>query len=135
MNTAYNCLQRHVDEGRGDSIAIIWDSAYTNARRRVTYSELTAMVDTFAHVLTDHGVKKGDTVIVYMPMVVDAIVGMLACAKIGAVHSVVFGGFAPKELAKRIDDCKPKVILTAVGVNSALLQNKFCRTSWITFLC
>ncbi|KAI9026031.1 hypothetical protein DFJ74DRAFT_663050 [Hyaloraphidium curvatum] len=113
MNTAYNCLQRHVDEGRGDSVALIWDSAYTNARRRVTYSELNTMVDHFSHVLADHGVNKGDTVIIYMPMVVDAVVGMLACAKLGAVHSVVFGGFAPKELAKRLDDCQPKVILTA----------------------
>lgn len=71
------------------------------------------MVDHFSHLLQDKGVGKGDTVIIYMPMIVEAIVGMLACAKLGAVHSVVFGGFAPKELAKRLDDCKPKVVLTA----------------------
>jgi propionyl-CoA synthetase len=113
MNTAFNCLQKNIDEGRGDQAALVWDSSYTNARRRVTYRELDEMVNSFAGVLQDHGITKGDTVIVYMPMVVEALVAMLACAKIGAIHSVVFGGFAGKELAKRIDDCKAKIILTA----------------------
>ncbi|KXS10142.1 propionate--CoA ligase [Gonapodya prolifera JEL478] len=113
INTAYNCLQKNIDEGRGNQPAVIWDSAYTNSRRVTTYAKLDDQVNTLAGVLLEHGVTKGDTVIIYMPMITEGMVAMLACAKIGAVHSVVFGGFAPKELAKRIEDCKPKLILTA----------------------
>ncbi|KAJ3337351.1 hypothetical protein HDU93_001209 [Gonapodya sp. JEL0774] len=113
INTAFNCLQKNIDEGRGNQPAVIWDSAYTNSRKTVTYAKLDELVNTLSGVLIDHGVSKGDTVIIYMPMIIEGMVAMLACAKIGAIHSVVFGGFAPKELAKRIDDCKPKIILTA----------------------
>ncbi len=112
-NTAYNCLDRHVESGRGDQPALIYDSPVTDTKRTYTYSELTDEVATVAGVLKDLGVEKGDRVIVYMPMVPEATIAMLACARIGAVHSVVFGGFAASELATRIDDAKPKTILAA----------------------
>ncbi|MEM9354900.1 MAG: propionyl-CoA synthetase [Pseudomonadota bacterium] len=112
-NTAYNCLDRHVESGRGDQPALIYDSPVTDTKRTYTYSELTEEVATVAGVLKDLGVEKGDRVIVYMPMVPEATIAMLACARIGAVHSVVFGGFAASELATRIDDAKPKTILAA----------------------
>jgi propionyl-CoA synthetase len=112
-NTAYNCLDRHVEAGRGDQPALIYDSPITDTKRTVTYSELLHQVATFAQVLADLGITKGDRVIVYMPMVPEAAVAMLACARIGAVHSVVFGGFASAELATRIDDCAPKAIVAA----------------------
>ncbi|TCT13335.1 propionyl-CoA synthetase [Tepidamorphus gemmatus] len=112
-NTAYNCLDRHVAEGRGSQTALIYDSPVTGQTARFSYEELTAEVATLAAVLLKHGVGKGDRVIVYMPMVPEAAVAMLACARIGAIHSVVFGGFAARELATRIDDAKPKMILTA----------------------
>ncbi|KNC98787.1 uncharacterized protein SPPG_05764 [Spizellomyces punctatus DAOM BR117] len=113
LNTCFNALDRHVLAGNGSRSAIIYDSPVTNRKERISYEQLLHKVATFAAVLQDHGVKKGDTVIVYMPMVPEALVAMLACARLGAIHSVVFGGFAPKELAKRIDDCKPNIILTA----------------------
>ena len=112
-NTAYNCLDRHVEAGRGDQAALIYDSPVTNTKRTYTYSELTEEVATVAGVLKDLGVEKGDRVIVYMPMVPEAAIAMLACARIGAIHSVVFGGFAASELATRIDDATPKTILAA----------------------
>ena len=112
-NTAYNCLDRHVEAGRGDQPALIYDSPVTETKRTITYAELTHQVATFAQVLRDCGVGKGDRVIVYMPMVPEAAVAMLACARIGAVHSVVFGGFAAAELATRIDDATPKLIVAA----------------------
>ncbi|MEM7748677.1 MAG: propionyl-CoA synthetase [Pseudomonadota bacterium] len=112
-NTAYNCLDRHVEAGRGDQAALIYDSPVTDTKRTYTYSELTDEVATVAGVLKDLGVEKGDRVIVYMPMVPEATIAMLACARIGAVHSVVFGGFAASELATRIDDAKPKTIMAA----------------------
>jgi propionyl-CoA synthetase len=112
-NTAYNCLDRHVAEGRGSQTALIYDSPVTGQTARFSYEELTAEVATLAAVLLKHGVGKGDRVIVYMPMVPEAAIAMLACARIGAIHSVVFGGFAARELATRIDDAKPKMILTA----------------------
>ena len=93
--------------------AIIYDSPVTNTKRAITYAELLHEVQTLAAMLQDFGVGKGDRVILYMPMVPEALFAMLACARIGAVHSVVFGGFAAKELATRIDDCKPKLILSA----------------------
>ncbi len=112
-NTCYNCVDRHVEAGRGDQAAIIYDSPITDTKRTYTYDQLRDEVATLGALLIDLGVKKGDRVIIYMPMVPEAVGGALACARIGAVHSVVFGGFAPKELATRIDDSKPKVILSA----------------------
>ena len=112
-NTCYNALDRHVLRGRGDQPALIYNSPVTNTKRTFTYSELLAEVKTLAAVLKDFGVGKGDRVILYMPMVPEALFAMLACARIGAIHSVVFGGFASKELATRLEDCKPKLILSA----------------------
>ncbi|MDX2289018.1 MAG: propionyl-CoA synthetase [Hyphomicrobiaceae bacterium] len=112
-NTAYNCLDRHVEAGRGGLPALIYDSPVTGTVRTYTYRELTDEVATLAAVLVDLGVTKGDRVIIYMPMVPQAVMAMLACARIGAIHSVVFGGFAAAELATRIDDAKPSAILSA----------------------
>ncbi len=113
LNTSYNALDRHVEAGRGDQKALIYDSAMTHSVRSYTYRELRDDVARFAGVLRNHGVGKGDRVIIYMPMVAEAAISMLACARLGAVHSVVFGGFAANELATRIDDAKPKVMLSA----------------------
>ena len=113
LNTCYNALDRHVEHGRGDQLALVHDSPVTDTRRTFTYSELRDEVARLAGALTELGVTKGDTVIVYMPMIPEAAMAMLACARIGAVHSVVFGGFAAKELATRIDDAKPTVIMSA----------------------
>ena len=103
----------HIERGRGKQIALIYDSAVTETVRRYTYAELRDEVARLAGGLAAQGVTKGDRVIIYMPMVPEAVMAMLACARIGAIHSVVFGGFAPRELATRIDDAKPKVILSA----------------------
>ncbi|MBB5049755.1 propionyl-CoA synthetase [Rhodopseudomonas rhenobacensis] len=113
VNTCYNALDRHVERGRGDQLALIHDSPLTGTVTKLTYAQLLQEVTTLAAVMQDFGVVKGDRVILYMPMVPEAMVAMLACARIGAVHSVVFGGFASKELATRIDDAKPKLILSA----------------------
>ncbi len=113
VNTCYNALDRHVENGRADQIALIADSPVTKTVTRLTYRELLDEVKAFAAVLQDFGVVKGDRVILYMPMVYEAVIAMLACARIGAVHSVVFGGFAATELATRIDDARPKLILSA----------------------
>lgn len=119
-NTAYNCLDRHVEKGRGGQKALIYDSPVTRSQRSYTYSELTLEVATLAGVLIDIGVKKGYRVIVYMPMIPEAVMAMLACARIGAVHSVVFGGFAATELATRLDDARPVAILSAsCGIEGA----------------
>jgi len=112
-NTAYNCLDRHVEAGRGDQAALIYDSPVTGTVRTYSFTELTDEVATLAAVLVDLGVKTGDRVIIYMPMIPEAVIAMLACARIGAVHSVVFGGFAANELATRIDDATPVAILSA----------------------
>ncbi|MEZ5925694.1 MAG: propionyl-CoA synthetase [Hyphomicrobiaceae bacterium] len=112
-NTVHNCLDRHVSAGRGGQKALIYDSPMTGATRSFTYGELLDEVATFAAVLSQRGVSKGDRVIVYMPMVPEAVIAMLAVARIGAVHSVVFGGFAASELATRIEDAKPTAIVTA----------------------
>ncbi len=112
-NTCYNCVDRHVERGRGDQAAMIYDSPITGSQKTYTYSELLDEVQTLGAVLQGHGVEKGDRVIVYMPMIPEAAIAMLACARIGAIHSVVFGGFAAAELATRIDDAKPKFVLTA----------------------
>jgi propionyl-CoA synthetase len=115
MNTCFNALDRHVLYGRADQVALIYDSPVTNTIRKYTYRELLDLVSRFAGALKELGVTKGDTAIIYMPMIPQAVIAMLACARLGAVHSVVFGGFAPHELAIRIDDAKPRVIITASG--------------------
>ena len=112
-NTCYNALDRHVERGRFDQAAIIYDSPVTDTRQTISYGKLLVEVSTFAGVLREFGVVKGDRVVLYMPMVPETVIAMLACARIGAVHSVVFGGFAARELATRIDDAKPKLILSA----------------------
>ncbi len=113
LNTCYNALDRHVVNGRADQPALIHDSPVTGTRRRFTYAELLAEVAAFGGVLRGFGVEPGDRVVIYMPMIPEAVVAMLACARIGAVHSVVFGGFAAHELAVRIDDAKPTVVVAA----------------------
>ena len=113
LNTCYNALDLHIERGRGKQRALIYDGPVTGTVRTFTYSELRDLVASFAGALVSQGVQKGDRVIIYMPMVPEAVIGMLACARIGAVHSVVFGGFASNELAKRIDDAKPTLILAA----------------------
>ncbi|MES9988160.1 MAG: propionyl-CoA synthetase [Candidatus Thiodiazotropha endolucinida] len=113
FNTCYNALDRHVEAGNGDRLALIYDSPVTEQKRTYSYSELRDTVARLAGVIASHGVGKGDRVIIYMPMIPEAAIAMLACARIGAIHSVVFGGFAAKELATRIDDCQPKMILSA----------------------
>ncbi|WP_426766745.1 AMP-binding protein [Pseudarthrobacter sp. 1G09] len=115
LNTSYNALDRHVEAGRGSQDALIYDSAMLGTQRRFTYAELTGLVADFAGVLRDRGVGKGDRVVIYMPMIPEAVIAMLASARLGAVHSVVFGGFAPKELAARIRDAQPVLVLTASG--------------------
>ncbi|MCP4346670.1 MAG: propionyl-CoA synthetase [Desulfobacterales bacterium] len=113
MNTCYNALDYHIDQGRGDQAALIYDSPVTDTIKKYTYTELRDEVAKFAGVLAGQGVVKGDRVIIYMPMIAEAAIAMLACARIGAVHSVVFGGFAANELATRINDAKPKVMVSA----------------------
>ena len=113
LNTCYNAVDRHVEAGRGDQAAIIYDSPVTDTIRTITYAELLDQVSKVAGVLTNLGVTKGDRVIVYMPMIPEAVISMLACARLGAIHSVVFGGFAANELATRINDAEPKVIVSA----------------------
>jgi len=112
-NTCYNCLDRHVEGGRADQLALIYDSPVTDTNRHYTYAELRYEVAMFAGALAARGVTKGDRVIIYMPMVPEAAIAMLACARLGAIHSVVFGGFAANELATRIDDARPKAIVSA----------------------
>jgi propionyl-CoA synthetase len=113
LNTCYNALDRHVIAGRGDQPALHYDSPVTGTARTLTYAELLDQVSRFGGALRALGVDKGDRVVIYMPMVPEAVVAMLACARIGAVHSVVFGGFAPGELAARIEDAQPKVVVSA----------------------
>jgi propionyl-CoA synthetase len=112
-NTCHNALDRHVANGRGDQVALIHDSAMRGVKQSFTYAEMLADVTALAAVLQDQGVGKGDRVVIYMPMVPEATLAMLACARLGAVHSVVFGGFAAKELAARIEDAAPKLIISA----------------------
>jgi propionyl-CoA synthetase len=113
VNACYNAIDRHVESGRGGQAAIFYDSPVTGTKRTISYRELLDETAVLAAVLQDFGVVAGDRVLIYMPMIPEAMVAMLACARIGAVHSVVFGGFAAKELATRIDDAEPKVVLTA----------------------
>lgn len=113
LNMSYCCIDKHIEDGYGEQVALYYDSPVTNTKEAISYLQLQDEVARLAGGLLQLGVKKGDTVIIYMPMIPQAAYAMLACARIGAIHSVVFGGFAPKELAIRIDDCNPKVILTA----------------------
>src|SRR4249920_2129000 len=113
LNTCFNAVDRHVRDGRAGQPALIYDSPVTGSQRVMSYQELLDEVARFAGVLRGLGVTTGDRVVIYMPMVPEAVVAMLACARIGAVHSVVFGGFAANELASRIDDATPKLILSA----------------------
>ncbi len=115
LNTCYNAVDRHVANGRGGQNAIIYDSPVTGTQKKITYSELQDQVATFAGALQANGAQKGDTVIIYMPMIPEALVAMLACARLGVIHSVVFGGFAANELAIRIDHARPKLIICASG--------------------
>lgn len=112
-NTSYNCLDRHVAAGRGEQTALIYDSPVTDTVQHISYSQLLDRVSRFAGALKSLGVEKGDRVVIYMPMVPEAAIAMQACARIGAVHSVVFGGFAANELASRIDDCQAKLVISA----------------------
>ncbi len=112
-NTCYNAIDTHIDQGKGDRTALIYDSPITNNKSKFTYNELRDRVSKFAGALDNQGVKKGDRVIIYMPMIPEAVIAMLACGRIGAIHSVVFGGFASNELASRIDDSKAKILITA----------------------
>jgi propionyl-CoA synthetase len=115
LNTCYNALDRHVEGGRADQTALIYDSPVTKTIKKFTYRQLLDQVSRFAGGLQSLGVAKGDTVIIYMPMIPEAVISMLACARLGAIHSVVFGGFAPHELALRINDAKPKVVISSSG--------------------
>jgi propionyl-CoA synthetase len=113
LNTCYNALDRHVVAGHADRTALVYDSPVADTKLELTYAELLTQVAAFAGALRGFGVAKGDRVVIYMPMIPEAVVAMLACARLGAVHSVVFGGFAPHELAVRIDDAEPKVVVSA----------------------
>ena len=121
VNTCWNAVDRHVEAGNGDRVAIIYDSPITGRQAKITYAELQDRTARLAGALAAKGVVKGDRVIIYMPMVPEALVAMLAVTRIGAIHSVVFGGFAANELATRIDDATPKAIIakqSAVGVDT-----------------
>ncbi|KAG9238135.1 propionate-CoA ligase-like protein [Amylocarpus encephaloides] len=113
ISTCYNCVDRHVLAGNGDQTAIIWDSPVTKTKQKYTYKQVLDEVEVFAGVLRDEGVKKGDVVLIYMPMIPAALIGILAISRLGAIHAVVFGGFAPASLAQRIEASKPVAILTA----------------------
>ncbi len=122
LNVCYNAIDRHVDAGRGNQIAVIYDSPVTNTVKKYSYNDLKEQVSRVAGMISDQGVVKGDRVIIYMPMIPETLFAMLACARIGAIHSMVFGGFAAPELAKRIDDAKPKLIMSAsVGIEPGRL--------------
>ncbi len=113
LNTCYLALDYQIEQGRGEQVALYYDSPVTSVKEAITYNQLLARVQRFAAALQSQGIEKGDRVVIYMPMVPEAAVAMLACARLGAIHSVVFGGFAPNELAIRINDASPKLVLTA----------------------
>ncbi|MBX2884992.1 MAG: propionyl-CoA synthetase [Granulosicoccus sp.] len=113
INACFNAIDRHINDGRGAQVAIYYDSPVTDTREQISFSELQTRTALFAGVLAARGISKGDRVLIYMPMIPDAIVATLACARLGAIHTVVFGGFAANELAVRIDDCTPDVIVSA----------------------
>src|SRR6202140_1383905 len=112
LNACFNCVDRHLDK-RGHQTAIIWEGDDPKDDKKITYRQLHAEVCKFANVLKKQGVKKGDRVTIYLPMILEAAYAILACARIGAIHSVVFGGFSPESLAGRIEDCQSKVVITA----------------------
>ena len=138
LNTCFNALDRHVDGGRADQLALVYDSPVTETKSAFTYRELRDAVARFAGALAAQGVEQGDRVIVYMPMVPEAVIAMLACARIGAIHSVVFGGFAANELATRIEDAQPRVVVSAscgiepgrIVAYKPLLDAAIAATSW-----
>ena len=114
INMCHNAIDRHISNGDGDNVAMIYDSAYMNIQERWSYKDLQNRVGRIANImLKKFNIQQGDRVLLYMPMIPVSVFSMLACARIGAIHSVVFGGFAAKELANRIDDCQPKLIITA----------------------
>lgn len=120
VSTTYNCVDRHVKNGHGHNVALCWDSPVTDSREQFTYAQLFEEVETLAGVLREEGVKKGDVVLIYMPMIPAAVFAMLATARLGAIHAVVFGGFAPAALAQRIDASRPRAIMTAsCGIEGA----------------
>ncbi|GAB7344506.1 hypothetical protein MBLNU457_2338t1 [Dothideomycetes sp. NU457] len=120
ISTTYNCVDRHVEAGNGSRTAIIWDSPVTNTKEKISYAELAKEVEALAGVLREEGVQKGDVVLVYMPMIPAALIGILATVRLGAIHAVVFGGFSASSLAQRIDASQPRVILTAsCGIEGA----------------
>ena len=119
LSVCYNAVDRHVDEGFGEQPALIWDSPITNSKDTVTYAQLQDKVARLAGVLAREGVGRGDRVLIYMPMVTEAVIAMLATVRLGAAHSVVFGGFAAKELAVRIRHAEPKVIISSILIISA----------------
>jgi propionyl-CoA synthetase len=137
LNTAYNCLDRHIKAGRGSHLALVHDSAVTSTITKYTYDELLEQTVQLASVLRKLGVGKGDRVVIYMPNIPEAAISMLACARIGAIHSVVFGGFADAELATRIRDSKPKVILaSSCGIeNGKVLDYKTTTSILIDIFC
>ena len=120
LNTCYNAIDVHVESGRAEQLAVVYDSPVTSAKRTFTYRQLLVQVSRFAGVLVSLGVAKGDRVVIYMPMIPETLIAMYACARIGAIHSVVFGGFAGHELAVRIEDARPKIALSAsCGIEGA----------------
>jgi propionyl-CoA synthetase len=120
LSTCYNAVDRHVEEGFGSSQAIIFDSPVTNTIRKLTYSDLLKNVQSLSALFIEKGIKKGDRVLIYMPNIPETVITMLACARIGAIHSVVFGGYAPSEIATRIKDSKPSIIVcTSCGIEGS----------------
>ncbi|OQV07003.1 hypothetical protein CLAIMM_11497 [Cladophialophora immunda] len=139
ISTAYNCVDRHVDNGHGDAVALIWDSAVTGAKERYTYAQVQQEVALLAGILQDQGVKRGDVVLIYMPMIPAAVFAVLATIRLGALHAIVFGGFAPTSLAQRIEHATPSVIMTAsCGVEGnkgplayqPLVEEALAKSSW-----
>ena len=115
LNMSYLCIDKHIENGFGEEIAIIYDSPVTNQKKKYTFNQAKEEISKLAGGLVSLGLKKGDTAVIYMPMIPQTLFAMLACARIGVIHNVVFGGFAPHELVVRIDDCKPKALITATA--------------------
>lgn len=115
LNMSYLCIDKHIEDGYGDQVAVVYDSPVTGKQEKYTYNQLKEQVSKLAGGLKSLGLEKGDTAVIYMPMIPQTLFAMLACARIGVIHNVVFGGFAPHELVVRIDDCKPKVMITATA--------------------
>ena len=119
LNMCYNCIDRHIKNNLGNNNAIIFESYYLQKIKKYTYNDLYKEIQNISFILKNYGIKKGDRIVIYMPTIPEAIMSMLACCRIGAIHSVVFGGFAYSELAERIKDCEPKMIITtSCGIES-----------------